>query len=174
MTTQGMVSLDDARLNSLELQAVALTRIARPDAAVSDGQRLDYREALSPSAALELIASVRNLRQGLDSAMKALEGAGYTLAAYCALDEAGRNSAIWRAVRQAWEATGQAPKYVLRYARGNHNVAAYPSHQAALEAAIESLEMCEGYPVAIELEGGTRLMDNAAILQAWGERHDPG
>lgn len=124
---------------------------------------------------LDRIENLGSLRRALASAMMALESAGYTLDAYCSLGEEERDAPAWRAVRQAWEATGKGPKYVLHLSRGSRSgVRAFATRQEALEAAIEALEMCEAYPDRIEYEGGARLMDRAAILRAWEERHDPG
>ena len=122
-----------------------------------------------------LAGEVACLRNTLDRLLHALEEEGYSVDRYCRLDEAGRSTPIWSALEQAWVATGRGPRYVLRSSKGCREEAAdFPSRQAALEAAIEALEMCDGYPSSIELEGGSRLMDRTEILRVWGERHDPG
>ena len=122
----------------------------------------------------EMIQRVQELRGALEGAVAVLDRAGYTLDAYYALDEAARESPQWRAVRRAREACGAWPEYVMRYTRGSQEHSrSYPSRQAALDGAIEVLEMREGYPSAIEVQG-EHLMDCNAILHAWEDRHDPG
>lgn len=175
MSTHPLTSVDENRLRDLELGTTALTRAERSGELFGDHAVRRYIDILPPSAALELIDTVRTLRRALNGAMLALERAGYTIEAYCGLDERERANPTWRAVREAWEATGEGPRYLLRFSPGPRQaVRAYPTKRAALEAAIEALEMCEGYPTAIELEGGTRLMNCAEILSAWEDRHDPG
>jgi hypothetical protein len=66
------------------------------------------------------------------------------------------------------------PEYLLRYTRGSQEHSrTFPTRQAALEGAIEVIEMREGYPLAIETEG-RHLMNCDQILHAWEDRHDPG
>ena len=151
---------------------------ADPHAAALDDSGLLALEAgtapLPPQVAVELCQRLRELRGALEGAVTVLDGAGYSLEAYYALDEAERESPTWRAVRRAREACGAWPEYVMRYTRGSQEHSrSFPSRQAALDGAIEVLEMREGYPRAIET-GGRHLMDCNAILHAWEDRHDPG
>jgi hypothetical protein len=172
MTNPSMSPLDDARLLVLEKEVLSRRALSRSGA---DSRAGDSSEAVSPAIAIDLIGNVRTLRHTLSNMSNALEAAGYTHEAYLGLDATERNAPIWRAIREMWETTGKAPRYILRFAgSARRGPSTFTTPEAALEAAIESLEMCEGYPDAIELEGGGRLMDCAAILQAWQERHDPG
>ena len=128
----------------------------------------------SQLVALELETRLLELRGALEGAVAVLDSAGYSLDAYYRLDDAERESPQWRAVRRAREACGAWPEYVMRYTRGSQEHSrSYPSRQAALDGAIEVLEMREGYPSAIEVQG-EHLMDCNAILHAWEDRHDPG
>jgi hypothetical protein len=62
---------------------------------------------------------------------------------------------------------------VLRWVRGSHRgERTFFTPEAALAAAIEAIEVNEMYPQAIEVDGA-RVMDTAAILRAWEERHNP-
>lgn len=174
MTPQRLTTVDDDRIRDLERHVLALSnlQIARD---VTDPGLRRYLEMLPPQAAAELIDSVLRMRHALDRASTALESAGYTLEAYCALGEEERSSEAWQAVREAWEASGHGPRYLVRYTRGTRSgVNAYPTRRAAVEAAIEALEMCAAYPEAIELEDGTRVLNRAEILRMWEDRHDPG
>jgi hypothetical protein len=157
MTTQAPLSSDQPSFD--ESQLLAIEREATP---------------LTPQVSVELCQRIRELRGALEGAVAVLDGAGYSLDAYYALDEAQRESPTWKAVRRAREACGAWPEFVMRYARGGQELSrSYPSRQAALDGAIEVLEMREGYPSAIETQG-RHLMDCNAILRAWEDRHDPG
>lgn len=133
---------------------------------------MSYEDPTLVTADLE--GRLRELRGALEGAVAVLSSAGFSLEAYYALDEQERETPKWRAVRRAREACGAWPEYVMRYTRGGQEHSrSYPSRQAALDGAIEVLEMREGYPSAIEA-GGQHLMDCNAILHAWEDRHDPG
>lgn len=176
MATPQLGLVDDTRLRAIELAAAPLSG-AGLRVEPADPRVRRYLEDLPPGAVLELIGEVRRLRAALGAATAALEAAGLTPEAYRALPEAERESPRWRAARELWEAAGAGPgahPFVLRYADGSGRPPrAFPTREAALEAAVEALEMGDGYPEAIE-EDGVRLMDCTAILRAWEERHDPG
>lgn len=168
--------VDDTRLQAIELAAAPLSA-AEPRVEPTDPRVRRYLEDLPPGTVLELIAEVRRLRLALEGASAALAAAGFTPEAYRALDDAERESPLWRAARQVWEAGVAEPAggaYVLRYSGGAARGArSFPTAEAALAAAIEALEMSDGYPEAIEADG-VCVMDCGAILRAWEERHDPG
>ena len=77
---------------------------------------------------------------------------------------------------KVWAAAGVShptPSCVLRWVRGSHRgERTFFTPEAALAAAIEAIEVNEMYPQAIEVDGA-RVMDTAAILRAWEERHNP-
>lgn len=171
MATSLPGTVDEKRLQAIEVAAMPLFGLELREEAAADPRVRRYLEDLAPGTALELIGEVRELREALRGVVSVLEEAGFTREAYRALEEAERASPRWRAVRRAWEAGGDAPEYVLRYTRGEARTFRTP--EAALAAAVESLEMNEAYPEAIEVEG-TPVMNTAAILRAWEERHDPG
>lgn len=175
MATQLHASVEESRLRTIERDAAPLSQVGLGERPAGDPRVRRYLEALPPRTALDLVDELRHLRRTLEGAVAVLHHMGFTTEAYLALDDAERASPLWRAVRRAWETTGGGPEYLLHTTRGAEpEVRIFASREAALDAAIEALEMCEGYPEAIELQGGRRLMDRAAILRAWEERHDPG
>ena len=175
MTMEQITAAEDDRFRDLTPGTPERTTQHRGVEEDGDRHLRRYTDTVLANPVHELASRVRSLRRALLGAIGALEHAGYTVKAYCALDEAERSSPTWRAVRKAWEAAGHGPRYYLRFAPGTPRpMRVYPTRHAALEAAIEALEMCEGYPEAIELEGGARIMDCSAILRAWEDRHDPG
>ncbi|HUE95885.1 MAG TPA: hypothetical protein VMN39_04470 [Longimicrobiaceae bacterium] len=174
MTPQRLTSVDDARLRDLEHNVVALSNLELAGD-VADPRLRRYLDLLPPRAAAELIGAMLQMRHALDRASNVLRSAGYTIEAFCALDETERGSGMWKAVREAGDGTGQGPKYFLRYTRGARTrVRAYPTREEAIEAAITALEDCDGYPEAILLENGTTVLSCADLLRMWEDRHDPG
>jgi hypothetical protein len=174
MATQAPVLFDESRLLTIELDAAPLTEVALGAGAEDDPRLKRYLETFPPSTALHLVQEVRELRAALRGAVSVLESAGYTLDAYCRLDEAERESPEWTAVRRAREACAAWPEYVMRYTRGGQEHSrSFSTREAALDGAIEVIEMREGYPRVIEMEG-RNLMDCNDILHAWEDRHDPG
>ena len=171
MATSLPGAVDEKRLQAIEVAAMPLFGLELRDEDAADPRVRRYLEDLAPGTALELIGEIRELREALRGVVSVLEEAGFTREAHGMLDEAERGTPAWRAVARAWEACGAAPGCVLRYTRGPART--FPTPEAALAAAVESLEMNEAYPEAIEVEG-TAVMDTAAILRAWEDRHDPG
>jgi hypothetical protein len=171
-----LVEPDEKALRMLELESAP---VAGGDgggtAAPDEGWVRRYLQACPPRLALQLVERTRALRQALGASSRALEALGYTREAYAALPAAERATTPWAAQAGAWALISAAPGAVLRFTRGEEvHSREFVSPQEALNAAIEALEMCEGYPQSIENGAGERLMDAAAILRAWEERHDPG
>jgi hypothetical protein len=174
MPIQAPARFDETRLLTIELGAAPLAEIELGERAGADPGVRGYLEALPPRTALELVRQVRELRALLADAVSALDAAGFTLEAYYALDEAERESPGWLAFRRVREASGAWPEYVMRYTRGSQEHSqSFPTREAALDGAIEVIEMRAGYPRVIETEGRP-LMDCNDILHVWEDRHDPG
>ena len=116
------------------------------------------------------------LPAGLAAAVSALGRLGYTPEAFERASDEERRSDLWCEVLQVWEAAGvphATPSCVMRYTRGpERGERTYYSAEAALSDAIDAIESNELHPEAI-LVDGARLMDTAAILHAWQERHNP-
>lgn len=174
MPASPVVSMDESRLRTIEIDAAALSRVEFAREPPEAGKIQQYLRSIPPTTALEMIEQIRELRAALDGAVEVLEAAGYSQEKYDGLTDGERDSAIWSAVQRAWQAAGAGSEFVLRYSIGGKRGArAYPTCEAALEAALEGLELGEGCPEAIERRG-SRLLDSAAILSAWEDRHDPG
>lgn len=142
---------------------------------VTDPRIRRYLSALPPKIASKLLTRAIQMRKALDGAAELFESFGYSVAAYCDLEDAERDTPEWRAVKAVWDASGRGPRYILRYTSGGRRyVGVYRCYQDALEAGVETIESCSGYPEAIEMEGGNVVMDVAAILRAWEDRHEPG
>lgn len=170
-----VAELTEQTLRTIDLEAAAVTEVEVATASASDAWVRRYLAAFPPRTALQLVERARELRAGLRGAVEALEGEGYTHAAWEVLTPEEREAPVWRAVRRSWELMAETPAAVLRFSRGGESLTrAFPTPEAALHAAIDTLEMCDGYPEAIESESGEQLMDTAAILRAWEDRHDPG
>lgn len=122
-------------------------------------------------------ADFPELRAALDAATRVLDAAGITPEAYAALDAASRDTPFWADAKRVWAARTAAAspeRCVLRLARGGAiTQRAYPTADAALQAAIEAIEMNEAYPRSIERDGSV-VYDGAEILRQWEERHMPG
>src|SRR5687768_15026661 len=147
MATQACGVFDEVRLQTIELDAAPLTQIELGGGPEGDSRIRKYLEVLPPRAALELIRELRDVRDALDGAVAALERAGFTVEAYCALSDAEQDSPTWRAVRRARQVSGSWPEFVMRYTHGGeHHARSFPTRAAALNAAIEVLEMHEGHP----------------------------
>jgi hypothetical protein len=116
------------------------------------------------------------LHDALAAATAAFARLGFTPDAFAETDEEERAEPLWADVLKVWAAAGvphPTPSCVLRYARGSRRgERTFFTPEAALAAAIEAIETNEMYPQAIEVDG-TRVMDTAAILHAWEERHNP-
>ena len=174
MATQTTATFDETRLLTIELDAAPLSEVELGEAGGDDARVQRYLAAFPPRTALELVRQLRELRGALEGAVAVLESAGYTLDAYCRLDEVGRESPGWLAVRRAREAMGAWPEYVMHFTSGGREHSrSFSTRQEALNGAIEVIEMREGYPRAIET-GGRHLMSGDEILHAWEDRHDPG
>jgi hypothetical protein len=175
MTDPAMLLPDENRLRMIDLEATPI-----PDPGASGGVPMGdwvrrYLEEFPPGAALRLLHETRQLRDALGGVIAILERNGYSRDSFATLDEAERNSDDWVAVQQCWSLTEPRPSFLLRVSRGEVTTeVAFPSREEALAAAIESLEMLNGYPEAILLPDGQSVMNCAEILRAWEERHDPG
>ena len=117
-----------------------------------------------------------HLHAALAAAASAFARLGYTPDAFAATEEEQRSAPLWRDVLKVWAAAGvehPTPSCILRYVRGSQRgERTFFTPEAALHAAIDAIELNEMYPQAIELDG-VRIMDSAAILHAWEERHNP-
>ena len=174
MPTQPTALFDETRLLTIEMDAAPLLEVELGGAEDDDARVQRYLAAFPPRTALELVRQLRELRGALEGAVAVLETAGFTLDAYCRLDEVGRESPGWLAVRRAREAIGVWPEYIMRFTSGGREHSrSFSTRQDALAGAIEVIEMREGYPRAIE-SGGRHLMSGDEILHAWEDRHDPG
>ena len=123
---------------------------------------------------LSLDEQVRELRGALEGAVEVLAAAGYSAERYRFLTEGERASPLWAKARRVWEAVRPEGAFIVRYGSGTRGPErAYTTLEAALAAAVDSVEEGDGCPESIE-SGGTRLMDRTAILGAWEDRHDPG
>jgi hypothetical protein len=172
MSDPAMVPLDETRLRMIELESSPLP--AGASGGPTDWVRR-YLQELPPGAALRMVEQLREVRGALVAAVGVLERAGYDRARYEQLSEEERGSADWVTMVRCWALVGPAPVYHLRVTHGQQTrERAFPTPEAALAAAIETLEMNDGYPEAITGTGGEMVMGCAEILRAWEERHDPG
>ncbi len=116
------------------------------------------------------------MHDALAAATSAFARLGFTPDAFAETGEEERAEPLWADVLKVWAAAGvqhPTPAYVLRYARGSRRgERTFFTAEAALAAAIEAIEINEMYPETIEVNG-ERVMDIAAILHAWEERHNP-
>jgi hypothetical protein len=116
------------------------------------------------------------LQDALVAATSAFARLGFTPDAFAETEEEERAEPLWTDVLKVWAAAGvphPTPSCVLRLARGSRRgERTFFTTEAALAAAIEAIEMNEMYPETIEVNG-ERVMDIAAILHAWEERHNP-
>lgn len=166
--------MDESRLRTIEIDAAALSGVEFARGSPEVVKLQQYLRSLPPGTALEMVEQIRELRAALEGAVQLLEAVGYSRERHDELTNRERDSSAWRAVRRAWEAAGSGSEFVLRYTIGGKSVPrAHPTRKAALEAALEGLELGEGCPEAIE-QRGIRVMDSAAILSVWEDRHDPG
>jgi hypothetical protein len=175
MSEPMMALPDENRLRMIDLEATPGV-----DPATQSGERMEgwarrYLQEFPPAAALRLVNETRQLRSTLLAVITILEAKGYSREAFAALSQAERSSQDWVAVQQCWSLAEAPPSFLLRVSRGELTTeVAFASREEALAAAIESLEMLNGYPEAIVLPDGRPVMNCAEILRAWEERHDPG
>jgi hypothetical protein len=175
MTDPAMALPDESRLRMIDLEATSTPASGEYEGPTREAWVRRYLEEFPPGAALRLVREIRQLRDALDRAISILDSNGYSRESFARLDEAERTSENWVAVQQCWSLTEPRPSFLLRVSRGEAvSDTAFASREEALAAAIESLEMLNGYPEAILLPDGEPVMNCAEILRAWEDRHDPG
>lgn len=130
-----------------------------------------------PDTVVDLLAEVQRLRETLQRAVRLLARYGITPEEYQVQPLAERSAPLWREAVGVWEAAGveygRPPRVVLRHTTDHgRGERAFPTLEAAIEAAIADVEMAARYPESIEVDG-VRVMDRAALYRAWEDRHSP-
>lgn len=175
MTNPAMALPDENRLRMIDLEATPIPASGAHGTEPMGEWVRRYLEEFPPGAALRLVHEARQLRDALRNVIAILDSNGYSREVFDRLSEVERSNEDWVAVQKCWSLTEPRPAFLLRVSRGDVTTeVAFPSRDEALAAAIESLEMLNGYPESILLPDGQPVMSCAEILRAWEERHDPG